>query len=77
MTQPQLNFKFTPDEMDDIIYAARDVQIRFSRLRKCVKRGDEDVQHWSESECDRKIDHYKNLETKLIAKYWEAFGNDW
>ena len=71
------NFKFSQDEFDDLIYAAREANIRFSRLRKCVKRGDEDVRHWTVEECDKKIEHYKNLESNLISKFRQAFDTDW
>ena len=71
------NFKFSQDEFDDLIYAAREATIRFNRLRKCVKRGDEDVSHWTVEECDKKIEHYKNLESNLISKFRQAFDTDW
>ena len=71
------NFKFSQDEFDDLIYAAREANIRFSRLRKCVKRGDEDVSHWTVEECDKKIQHYKSLESNLISKFRQAFDTDW
>ena len=77
MSNSSYNIKFTSDEMDDLIYATREAQIRFSRLRKCINRGDEDVSHWSIEECEAKMEHYKRLESNLHNKYRETFGTDW
>ena len=72
------NFKFSADEMDDIIYAAREARIRFSRLRKCVRRGDKDVvEQWTEESCNTNIEKYKNLEESLVAKFEDTFGREW
>ena len=65
------------DELYDLVYAAREAEIRFKRLRKCVRRGDDDVSHWSEEECNEKIAHYKAMEKWLADIYEESFGENW
>ena len=66
--------KFRRDELYDLIYAAREAHIRFKRLRKCVRRGDEDVSHWSEDECTDHAKRLTSLEKFLIEKYEDEFG---
>ena len=65
---------FQRDELYDVIYAAREAQIRFKRLRKSVRRGDEDTTHWSEDECNEHIKQFASLEKFLIDKYQKVFG---
>ena len=63
--------------MYDLIYAAREAQIRFKRLRKCVRRGDEDTGHWTEDECNEKTEHYRSIEMDLRQKWQDAYGEAW
>jgi len=67
----------TQSEMYDLVYAAREAEIRFKRLRKAVRRGDEDVSQWSESECNEEIRHYKRMERMLKIRYEDTFGEAW
>ena len=57
------------DDFDTILCAAREAQIRFKRLRKAVRRGDSDVSHWTEGECNAKMAEYKALEDRLTDLY--------
>ena len=57
------------DDFDSILCAAREAQIRFKRLRKAVRRGDDDVSHWTEAECNAKMAEYKALEDRLTDLY--------
>ena len=71
------NLPLTDDDFNDIIYAAREAQIRFMRLRTQVRAGDPSAHHWSEDECDDKIAHYLKLEAELARSYKSITGNDW
>ena len=64
----KLTVTFTNEEYDDLIYACREAQIRFKRLRTAVRRGDDDVQHWDVDECNEKIEHFADLESKLVDR---------
>ena len=65
------------EHFDDIVYSAREAQIRFTRLRKAVRRGDPDVSHWTEEECEEKMDKYADVETLLKDLYRNATGEEW
>ena len=64
------------EEWDGIICAAREAQIRFKRLRKAVRRGDSDVGHWTEDECNTKMTEYKALEERLTTLYETTLERD-
>ena len=64
------------DEWDNIISSAREAQIRFKRLRKAVRRGDSDVSHWTENECNEKMAEYKALEDRLTDLYETTLEED-
>ncbi len=72
-----INLPLTQGDFSDIIYAAREAQIRFMRLRTQVRAQDPSVHHWTEEECDDKIAHYLNLEAELARSYKTLTGNDW
>ena len=73
----EASITFGKDEFYDLIYAAREAEIRFKRLRKCVRRGDEDCTHWNEESINDEIAHFKSMEAWLKNKYREAFGEYW
>ena len=64
-------------DFDNVICAAREAQIRFKRLRKAVRHGDSDVNHWTEDECNEKIAEYKALEEKLVDIYQTTLDEDY
>ena len=64
------------EEWDNIISSAREAQIRFKRLRKAVRRGDSDVSHWTEDECNEKMAEYKALEDRLTELYETTLEED-
>ena len=64
------------EEWDNIISSAREAQIRFKRLRKAVRRGDSDVSHWTEDECNEKMAEYKALEDRLTDLYETTLEED-
>ena len=64
------------DEWDNIISSAREAQIRFKRLRKAVRRGDDDVSHWTEESCNEKMAEYKALEDRLTDLYETTLEED-
>ena len=67
---------FTKEEVDDLIYAAREATIRFKRARTEFRKGNEEYAHWDEEVLREKIMHYANLEATLKAKY-EAYYGEW
>ena len=64
------------EEWDNIISSAREAQISFERLRKAVRRGDSDVGHWTEDECNTKMAEYKALEDRLTDLYQTTLDDD-
>ena len=68
---------FTQHEMDDLIYAARDAEIRFKRARTELRKGNEAYSQWDEETLAERITHYKNLEAKLKALYYAYYLIDW
>ena len=72
---------FTQAEFYDLVYAAREAEIRFKRLR---------TKTWAEAEswhpdavearvadCNENIAHYKAMEKWLKEKYRDTFGEEW
>ena len=74
-------FEFSKEDMNDLIYAAREAEIRFKRLRTKTKAEvdaiDADRFDYIIEDCNEKIAHYNNLEKVLKNKYREAFGEYW
>ena len=84
-TNEEVSIGFTRAEFYDVIYAAREAEIRFKRLR--TKTREESSSHLTEEEanrnqyvieeCNEKIAHYKSMETWLKNKYRDAYGEYW
>ena len=70
-------FEFTRDEMNDMIYAAREARIRFKRARTLFREGHESYSQWDEETLNESIAHYTNLEMMLREKHEVAFGDVW
>ena len=72
---------FTKDEFYDVIYAAREAEIRFKRLRTktYAEKYEMDAEDYAYKiqECNESIAHFKAMETWLKVKYLDAFGEDW
>jgi hypothetical protein len=56
---------FTEDQYDSVCYAAREAQIRFSRLRTQILADVPEMAHWTIEKVDEKIEHYKEIEDFL------------
>ena len=69
--------EFTRDEMNDLIYSAREARIRFKRARTLFREGHESYSMWDEETLDERIAHYSNLEVMLREKHEVAFGDVW
>ena len=52
-------------EWDELVYAAREAQIRFQRLRGQLKRGEEVNTGHDEDYCTEMMQKYSELEQKL------------
>ena len=74
---PTAQFEFSAEEFDELCYAAREAEIRWTRLRKAVRRGDSDVGHHTEESCNEKIAFYKKMEADLRDRFDAAFGTDY
>lgn len=67
---------FTLDEFDALIYAAREAQIRFKRLKSQINDGSYSGGIDLE-ECDVKVSHYKEMEKNLTDRWKESTGKEW
>ena len=72
-----MQFEFSQDEMNDLIYAAREATIRFKRARTEFRSGNQVYSQWSEEDLAERVAHYSKLEEKLVAQYESAFGEAW
>ena len=72
---------FTKAEFYDLVYAAREAEIRFKRLRTKTYaeelETDPEVYQYRIEDCNEGIAHYKAMEKWLKDKYREAFGEYW
>ena len=67
---------FTLDEFDALIYAAREAQIRFKRLKSEISAPSYEG-GYSLEECDVKVSHYKEMEKNLTDRWKESTGKEW
>ena len=86
----EADITFTKDEFYDLIYAAREAEIRFKRLRTKTwseqaeaeakvpgcRLADEHLYEDRIMECNENIKHFKAMEAWLKVKYLNAFGED-
>ena len=70
-------FTFTREQAYDLVYAAREAQIRFKRARTEKRKGNPGYQQWDEERLKECIDHYSDMEDMLKSKYLETFGEHW
>ena len=68
---------FTQEQAYDLVYAAREAQIRFKRARTEKNKGNPAYQQWDSDRLDECIAHYKEMEHMLRIKYQETFGEPW
>ena len=73
----EITVTYNKEEYDMLVYAAREAQIRFKRLRKRVLRGDTDVCHWDIEEVYEEIERFKTHEAQLTDKFQELTGESW
>ncbi len=71
------SFEFTQDEMNDIIYSAREATVRFKRARTLYREGHESYAMWDEDTLHHNIKKYTSLEESLRERYEVAFGEEW
>lgn len=71
------SFEFSKEEMDSMVYSAREARIRFKRARTLFREGNVAYLQWDEDTLAERIAHYTNLEVMLREKYAVAFGEDW
>ena len=67
---------FTLDEFDALIYSSREAQIRFKKLKSEIRAGSYEG-GYSIEECDKKIQHYKDMEKNLADRWKESTGKEW
>ena len=71
----------TQSEMYDLVYAAREAEIRFKRLRTKTRAEkdtmDEETYQYRITDCNENIRHYKRMERMLKVRYEDTFGEAW
>ena len=70
-------FEFSQEEMSELIYAAREAQIRFKRARTLYREGHESYSQWDEDTLNHSVAKFANLELSLCERYQVAFGEAW
>ena len=77
----EASITFGKDEFYDLVYAAREAEIRFKRLRtKTYAEKDEmdpEDYDYKIEECNESIAHFKSMEAWLKNKYRKSFGETW
>ena len=77
----EASITFSKDEFYDLVYAAREAEIRFKRLRTKTYAEkdtmDAETYDYRVEECNESIAHFKSMEKWLKDKYREAFGEYW
>ena len=71
---------FTQSEFYEVVYAAREAQIRYKRLRSKYREDDtldDDTKKYRTEDCTIMIGHYKSMEMWLCDKYLQAYGENW
>ena len=71
------SFEFSKEEMNDLIYSAREATIRYKRARTLYREGHESYAMWDEDTLNDKVAKFANLEASLCEKYQAAFGEAW
>ena len=72
-----LVLKFTRKEFDELVYCAREAQIRFMRLRAQLRDNPPTNSHWTVEECEEKIAHYHAVERDLTKRFNNLTGENW
>ena len=72
-----ITLNLTPDEFDELVYAARDAGIRFKRMRTMWLKDETLYAHWNLEELDEKISHYERLEKQLTDLYYLQTTESW
>ena len=72
-----MKMDFTQQEAYDLVYAAREAQIRYRRARTEKRKGNPAYQLWDDDTLDEYIAHYKEMEQMLQDKYQQTFGEPW
>ena len=62
------------EDLDDIIYACREAQIRFQRAKTELNHNNERYLHWNKDYLNEKICHFADLEGRMISKFEHATG---
>ena len=79
----EASITFSKDEFYDLVYAAREAEIRFKRLRtktygeQARDEIDDETFQYRVDECNESIAHFKSMEAWLKNKYHESFGEHW
>ncbi len=77
----EASISFTKSEFYDLVYAAREAEIRFARLRTKTRNEKDEMDaedyDYKIEECNASIDHYKSMEMWLRNKYREVFNEEW
>lgn len=63
-----IEHSFTPEEWEQLVYASRDGQRLYRRIRRDVNEGL--IDHYTVEKCTDKIKEYRILEKKLMEVYW-------
>ena len=72
---------FNKAEFYDLVYSAREAEIRYKRLRTKIRNEKDEMDPESYDvrieDCNESIAHFKSMEVWLRGKYREAFNEEW
>ena len=81
MSNEKVCVMFSQAEMYDMVYAAREAEIRFKRLRTKTRaeKDSMDPEDYSYriTDCNENIAHYRRMERMLKVRYEDTFGEAW
>ncbi len=65
------------EDMDDVIYAAREAVVRWKRARTEMRKGNDSYNHLNEGYVDEKLTYWTAHEAKMIRLYEDVTGEAW
>ena len=65
------------EDMNDVIYAAREAFIRWKRARTEMRKGNDSYTHLNEVYVEEKMAYWTAHEEKMVRLYEDATGETW